>query len=297
MRKDKSNNRQVHNDYYKLGCQLIVIMAIMMVLILVLVTFTWYTLLKNRMVNSAERDVMTPYYLYLVDKNGTDSLNLTVGNLHPGETKQIIVGVTNKKPGNASGSNYTIAKDSSFQYELELAHTSNLPLDYHLYALNEIPESTTASSGDNTTTDTIELSGMNGKNENEKTTYRKITLKPNANSESISDKNNKEMYGETEKKETTVNWGTYNIYDKTSVPEGQSSDTYFQLSAKVGENGGETTFGLNYYLIELSWQEGITFADYLKETDLMYVIVNAKQLEPKESETSTSSANTAETTQ
>lgn len=296
MRKDKRKQRQVHKDYYKRGCQMIVAMALVMVLVLAMVTYAWYTLLQNRRVNSEERDVMTPYYLYLVDKNGTDSLNLTVGNLHPGETKQIVIGVTNQRPNDAGGSSYTIAKDSSFQYELELAHTSNLPLNYQLYALNELSESTTASSGDNTTIDTIELSGMNGKGDDEKTTYKKITLVPNENSTSISNKNNKEMYGETETQETTVNWGIYSIYDKTSVREDQKSDTDFQLSAKVGEDG-KVTFGLSYYLIELSWKDGIQFADYLKETDLMYVIVNAKQLEPKESQTSTSSANTAETIQ
>ena len=79
----------------------------------------------------------------------------------------------------------------------------------------------------------------------------------------------------------TVNLGTYDIYDKTS-----GSD--FQLNSKVENNN--VVFDLNYYLIELSWQEGIQFSDYLKETDLMYVIVNAMQLEPQENETTTTSA-------
>ena len=95
---------------------MIVAMTLVMVLILALVTYAWFTLLQKRKINSEERDVMTPYYLYLVDKNGTGSLNLTVGNLHPGETKQIVIGVTNQKPGDAGGTDYKIAKDSSFQY-------------------------------------------------------------------------------------------------------------------------------------------------------------------------------------
>lgn len=295
MRKDKRKQRQVHKDYYKRGCQMIVAMALVMVLVLAMVTYAWYTLLQNRRVNSEERDVMTPYYLYLVDKNGTDSLNLTVGNLHPGETKWIVIGVTNQKPNGAGGSSYTIAKDSSFQYELELAYTQNLPLNYHLYALSEISGSTTEGSSGNQTIDKIELSGMNGNGDDEKTTYNKISLTPNANSGDITVNNNKEMYGNDATSVTTVNWGIYSIYDKTSVPAEQKSDTDFQLSATVGENGN-VTFGMNYYLIELSWKDGIQFADYLKETDLMYVIVNAKQLEPKKSQTSVVSGETAETT-
>lgn len=268
MNKDRQNKRQVHNDYYKRGCQMIVAMALVMVLILVLVTYAWYTFLLKRQVNSEERDVMQPYYLYLVDKNGTDVLNLTVGNLHPGETKQIVIGVTNQKPNGASGSGYTIAKDSQFNYELELAHTSNLPLNYTVFAEKD------DATGENSRT--LEWTEKNG------TPVRKSFEKLSRNestSSTVSSKNNTEMYSDNVS--NTVNLGTYDIYDKTS-----GSD--FQLNSKVENNN--VVFDLNYYLIELSWQEGIQFSDYLKETDLMYVIVNAMQLEPQENETTTTSA-------
>ena len=42
----------------------------------------------------------------------------------------------------------------------------------------------------------------------------------------------------------------------------------------------------DYYLIEMSWKENANFSDNAKETDLLYVVVNAKQPEPtKKSET------------
>lgn len=273
MRKDKRKQRQVHNDYYKRGCQMIVAMTLVMILILVAVTYTWYTLLQNRRVNSEERDVMTPYYLYLVDKNGTDSLNLTVGNLHPGETKQIVIGVTNQKPNGAGGSSYTIAKDSIFHYDLELTYTSNLPLNYTVYAEN-------ASA---TGADTRTISWTDKDNKEGEKIFQKITRNESLSSE-MTTKNNTEMYQSNE----VVNKGQYDIYDK-------NGDSDFQLKTTVDENGN-VNFGLDYYLIELSWKDGIQFADYLKETDLMYVIVNAKQLEPKESQTSAVSGETAGTT-
>lgn len=277
MRKDKRKTRQVHNDYYKRGCQLIVALALVMVLILALVTYAWYTLLLTRRVNSKERDVMQPYYLYLVEPNGTDSLRLSVGNLHPGETKQIMIGVTNQKPNNEGGVSYQIGKNSSFHYDLELAYTSNLPLNFQVYALTE----TDQASGESTYTAKWTDQSKQSVTKN----YEKTLLTKNGDSsKQLTDKNNSEMYG-ADNVEQTVNQATYDVYDK-------NGDTDFQLSTKIDENG-DVTFDLNYYLIELSWQNDISFPDYLKETDLMYVMVNAMQLEPQESAGSTGESGSA----
>lgn len=280
MRKDKRKTRQVHNDYYKRGCQLIVAMALVMVLILALVTYAWYTLLQNRRVNSEKRDVMQPYYLYLVEPNGTDSLRLSVGNLHPGETKQIMIGVTNKKPNNENSVSYQIGKNSNFHYDLELAYTSNLPLNFKVYSLKE----DTQASGESAYT--AKWTDHNNQPVTKK--YEKSLLTKNdQTSNSLTDKNNKEMYGE-DKVDQTVNKATYDVYDKNGTSN-------FELKTTVGENG-EVSFDLNYYLIELSWQNDISFPDYLKETDLMYVMVNAMQLEPQESQESQESAGPAGST-
>lgn len=274
MRKDKRKNRQVHNDYYKRGCQLIVAMALVMVLILALVTYAWYTLLQNRRVNSEKRDVMQPYYLYLVEPNGTDSLRLSVGNLHPGETKQIMIGVTNQKPNNEGGVSYQIGKNSSFHYDLELAYTRNLPLNFTVYALTENDQA----SGESAYTATW----TNQNNQSVTKKYEKSLLTKNGDSsKQLTDKNNSEMYG-ADNVDQTVNKATYDVYDKNGTSN-------FELKTTVGEDG-KVSFDLNYYLIELSWREGISFPDYLKETDLMYVMVNAMQLEPQESQESAGSA-------
>lgn len=223
----------------------IVIIVLAVVFALVLIGFAWYYFQLHRSANSEKREVMSPYYLYLVDQNGTDSLNLTIGNLHPGETKQIIVGVSNKAPDGESEVAYPISKDSNFHYEMELAYTQNLPLDYRVYELQK------TESGD----------------------FQKTLLTQKAESEEISNKNNEEMYGEHA--EDIVNCGKYQIYDK------DAGGTALSLTTKV--NQGNVDFDLDYYMIELKWQDGIQFSDYLQETDLVYIIVNAMQLEPEES--------------
>ncbi|MDD6069478.1 MAG: hypothetical protein PUC12_01505 [Clostridiales bacterium] len=243
--------------------------AVVEVCILMMMSYAWYYYLSHRKVYSGERDVMSPYYLYLVEPNGTDALNLTVGNLHPGETKQIIVGVCNKEPGGESTS-YEIGKDSKFNYEFELAYTQNLPVNYIVYELTETQEDAAGNI-------TVEWSDGNQTIQKQ---FTKTALTPKGDSESISKKNNEEMYGE--KVSTTVNQGKYDIYDKAA------NGNAFDLTTTVATDG-TVGFDLDYYMIEINWQDGINFSDYLKETDLVYVIVKAMQLEPEE-------AATAETT-
>lgn len=214
------------------------------VCLLLMIGFAWYYYLSHRQVMSEQREVMPPYYLYLVDEKGTDQLQLTIGNLHPGETKQVVFGVSNKNPEGGSGDSYTISKNSKFNYELELAYTQNLPVTYKVYALTKAE-----GSGNDT----------------------KKALTAVSKSSELTNKNNNKMYGD--KVGDTVNLGKYDLYNKTSGAD-------FDLATKV-ENG-VVTFDLDYYMIEITWKDDIRFSDYLKETDLVYVIVNAMQLEPEE---------------
>ena len=240
--------------------------AIVEVCILMMMSFAWYYYQSHRKVVSEEREVMAPYYLYLVDETGEDFFSLTVGNLHPGEVKQIILGVTNKKPNNDGGISYNVGKDSIFDYELELAYTQNLPLEYKVYELQK---------QETETNDSITIKGIDSEG-NEKVIgiFNKTLLNQKAGANEISLKNNQEMYG-SDNVESTVNLGQYDIYDTGA------GGTSLNLETKVN-SGGEVTFDLDYYLIELEWKDGIDFSDYLKETDLVYVIVKAMQLEPEE---------------
>lgn len=240
--------------------------AIIEACILLMMSFAWYYYQAHRKVLSEDREVMSPYYLYLVDETGEEAFSMTVGNLHPGEVKQIIVGVSNKEPGGDSGISYNVGKDSNFDYELDLAYTQNLPLNYKVYELQK---------QDTTTNDSITIEGTDSEgNTITIGTFKKSLLNQKEGADAISDKNNEEMYG-FDNINSIVNLGQYDIYDTGA--DGES----LNLETKI-DSAGEVTFDLDYYLIELEWHDGIDFSDYLKETDLAYVIVKAMQLEPEE---------------
>lgn len=221
---------------------LIVLVIMSLLLIMLMISFAWYLYRSLTKIKSEDRDVMSPYYLYLLDEAGEDYFNLLVGNLHPGQRKQIIVCVSNEKPDDEGTQNYSIGKETSFNYELELAYTKNLPLNYRVYQVED-------------------KEGTNP-----------VLLSADANSVSISAKNNEEMYGD--ELADTVNKGQYDVYTN-------HESTKFELSINLDDEG-KPSFEKDYYMIELEWKEGIDFSDYLKETDLVYVIVNAMQLEPEE---------------
>lgn len=244
LHKNRKEN-QSHKPKKKPSRKLLIVIMVGVCLLLMMIGFAWYYYLSHHHVMSEKREVMPPYYLYLVDENGTDRLQLTIGNLHPGETKQIVFGVSNKNPEGGSGDSYTISKNSKFNYELELAYTQNLPITYKVYSLTKAQ-----GSGDDI----------------------KTLLTAVSQSAELTDKNNNKMYGD--KVLDTVNLGKYDLYNKTSGAD-------FDLATKV-END-VVTFDLDYYMIEITWKDDIRFSDYLKETDLVYVIVNAMQLEPEES--------------
>lgn len=249
------------------------------VCLLLMIGFAWYYYLTHRKVLSEERDVMPPYYLYLVDANGTDKLQLTVGNLHPGETKQIVFGVSNQAPEGDREASYKIGKDSQFNYELELAYTQNLPVEYKVYELTKVENGTSDEGSGTSNGNTVTVEWTDKSNNTVSQSFKKpeSALVPIGNSNTISETNNSEMYGD--KVKTTVNLGKYDLYNK-------NSGAAFDLTTKV-END-KVTFDLDYYMIEIQWKDGIQFSDYLKETDLVYVIVNAMQLEPEETTTAVS---------
>lgn len=243
--------------------QRMIILLLLLVCVFLMLSFAWYYYQSRRIVNTDDREVMPPYCLYLVEPNGTDELQLTVGNLHPGETKQIVVGVSNKAP-DGGNSTFNISRDSAFNYELELAYTKNLPVTYHVYELTK--EETAVSDSNHIT---VEWPGTGETTVSQ--CFLKKLLTKNGSSDAITTANNSEMYGNN----SVVNLGQYDVYDKTS---GAS----FDLTTTV--SGSSVQFDLDYYLIEIEWNENVAFADYLKETDLVYVLVTALQLEPKESE-------------
>ena len=54
------------------------------------------------------------------------------------------------------------------------------------------------------------------------------------------------------------------------------------LALEYKNSDGVSQYEYDYYLLEISWQDGVDFSKYTKETDLVYVVVNAKQPKPVE---------------
>lgn len=244
------------------------VMVIMMLIIIGL-TYSWYLFTDDNQGDRKDVDIMTPYFLYLLNPDDTYSLKFAVGNIHPGETKKIVICVSNKKPVDETEGSIDIARESKFNYDLEFIHTENLPVNYDIYELQkyDLPENATVD--DNW----ILVDGisnyywikMQGQlNENG-------TAKPLEVTKDLTGERLQNVFG-TETPEGVINKGKYLLYKY----DGQAEPQPMGLEYRDGK------YEFDYYLVEISWKEGIVFNDYTKETDLVYVVVNAKQPEPRE---------------
>ncbi len=241
-----------------------IIIGIMLTVCIALAgTFAWYTDSGRHIVESEEVEVMAPYYLYLLNEDDEESLQLSIGNLYPGETKQVIIGVSNKAAGETSV-DYLVGRNTEFAYELELAYTQNLPITYTVYELVE------------TTEDQKDFTIQNGLMHVKKN----MLLTKSGDSAALTVSNNKEMYDDPatvgDESADIINYVQYDLYDNASG----SNDLHLTTTVDAQ---GTTTYDLDYFLIEMEWQDDIAFDDYRKETDLIYIIVKAIQPRPEES--------------
>lgn len=238
--------------------------AIMSVVALMFSTgYAWY-LHSAKNIVTEQSAIMTPYTLYLLDGNTQEYLQLSVGDIHPGETKQVVVCVSSHDINKE-----TTSKDGVFQYNIELAYTQNLPITYRMYELESVDQANVAE-GTNYVTSQYTTVQDNGNMLT--TTYyfakkRDIPLVPAAD---VSEEYNNEMYGDSFA--AVVNKGKYDIYDQ------RNDGSPFTLSL-----GGTVEDEYNYYLVEMSIDVNVNLDRFAKETDLIYLIAKAKLPKPSES--------------
>lgn len=248
--------------------QFLTIVIMLCVMLLMLISFAWYYFKVDKEADSEQADVMAPYYLYLLDEDGK-SLSLSIGSLHPGETKQVVIGVSNKPAGSTSG--YLAGKNSKFDYKLALAYTQNLPITYTVYELKK---------GNTEDTDsTNQIFTVKDPLDGEVALQKYLMAKDDEQSETLTEANNEEMYGE-ELAQSVVNYVQYDLYPYDSDNTSGSGKTLC-LETKITDDG-TTSYEMDYYLIEMEWKSEIDFSKFIKETDLVYVIVDAVQPEPEE---------------
>lgn len=232
-------------------------------------TFAWYSYHLQEDAKRAQMEaaaVMAPYHLYLMNPNATDTLRFAVGNLHPGEVKQTVICVSNKRPDNYEGDESDMteqARDSEFGYDLMLVHTDNLAVNYSVYPLQreeiqpgvDLPEGSIIMEDDT----------------REKYYWMKEGADPVTGAASalagkdISDDMRQRVFG-NQSLDGIVNVGTYWLSDDAEM--------------KLTYAAKDQKYEFDYYLIEVEWDDISNFDDYKKETDLVYVVVNAKQPRP-----------------
>lgn len=225
-------------------------------------TMAWYLREDAKRARTEQATVMAPYNLYLLNPNARDTLQFAVGNLHPGEIKQTVICVSNKRPDNYTGdvsSMTELAKDSEFGYDLMLVHTENLAVNYAIYPLirHDIQKGVTLPKGSIIMDDdTKDVYYWTKDDEESMLAGEDITADMRARVKTDG--------------EGIVNAGTYWLSDDDSM----------MLSYETGWDGEEDGYEYDYYLIEINWKDINDFDAYRKETDLVYVVVNAKQPRP-----------------
>lgn len=222
-------------------------------------TMAWYLREDVKQAETGGAEIMAPYKLYLMNANARDSLEFAIGNLHPGEVKHTVICVSNRVPENYIGEDNMseLVKDSEFNYDLQLVHTENLAVDYAVYPLErrEITAGGTLPAG---------AIRMAGDDPSYSTCYWVKVASPIVGIDNT-EKMSKEVFGQTDITDI-VNAGQYLFFDDSSMNLAYSNGTY----------------EYDYYLIEVTWQDINDFDAYKKETDLVYVVVNAKQPRPTE---------------
>lgn len=227
--------------------QVLGVISIVGILLLFGITFAWYSVVK-READSKSAEVMEPYHLTLLNPSETDVLQLSVGSLLPGRTKQIVFCVSNKENEDKINMGGT-----DFDYSMELIYTENLAVNYKIYELTK----SDAENGSIVTEDTNQLFYWNVKAPNV----------PLAGTDVSAERHTEVGLGGTE-----INRGTYIQYTSN-----ESID--FHLSSGADGAGYES----QYFLLEIEWDEaaGNSFEKYEKETDMIYILVKALQPEPQ----------------
>lgn len=228
-------------------------------------TFAWYLYGQKQEADTKDIEIMSPYFLYLLNPGDSKSLQFSVGNIHPGEVKQVVICVSNSRPQDVTGELIDIAKESDFRYDLEFICTENLPLDYKVYELTKKAYDSSQ---------TLPPESILIENIEDFYWMRRVgadgTTVTDLMGENVSDMRWEAVFGNLQKNilNAIQNKGQYILFQKDAIGE------ELHLTYQNGQ------YDYDYYLIEMTWKENANFSENAKETDLLYVVVNAKQPEP-----------------
>ncbi len=238
--------------------QIIGICMIAGILMLVGGTFAWFNIF-DREAESKPAEVMKPYTLVLQNSSESAALQLSVGSLMPGQTKQILFCVSNKE-----NEDIVNMGGSDFEYSMELIYTENLALEYKIYEVVEV-----ADNGDGVivAADTVIVDGE----EQVQTTYwkKKLALSPLVGADVSARRHEALGLAGTE-----INSGKYISYAKDDIG---GFDNNLHLTSDG--NG----YAAQHFVLEIEWdnEAASNFNKYEKETDMIYILVKAIQPKPE----------------
>ncbi len=265
-RPEKQNKKK----FIKRGLRMQVLawVAILGTFMLIGGTFAWYSIVKKEATSEAV-NVMEPYYLTLLNPSETAVLQLSVGSLMPGNTKQVVFCVSNK---NNEGNDLIQMGGSDFDYSMELIYTNNLKLNYKIYYLAE----SDAENGTIVAEDTITVDG----NTTTEISYWVKALDTALVGNDVSAKRHVETgLANSESDDITdiINRGTYIEYTNADNTDANGQKVFY-LTSDENQEGYDS----QYFLMEIDWDSSAqnNFELYEKETDMIYVVVKALQPEP-----------------
>ena len=189
----------------------------------------------------------------------------------------MVICVSNQKPEDSDEIAIDIAKESDFKYDLEFIYTKNLALDYKVYELSrtEIPDN----DEEKIPEDSIMIEGVDDFYWNKKMvtidSQEKGTVK-SLEWKDVSKARWQAVFNDMEEEavKKIQNKGQYLLFQQ------DTNDIDLHLAYTYDTESKKPQYEYDYYLIEMSWKVNANFSDNAKETDLLYVVVNAKQPEP-----------------
>jgi len=276
-RKRKNDRKRIFNSK---RYQIMMWCATLAIVVCSTATFAWYGS-NERVADSAPAEVMKPYYLTLRNPSDTATLELAVGNLFPGDVKRVVFCVSNKN-NEKDGLDMGV---TSFEYSIELIHTENLALEYKIYELIKLEGE---QEGDIVVLDVVEEDGV----PKEYTSYFDLTPPGTPLSGTDVSEMRHRQAGLTDAQGNPINAtvlpinaGKYTSYTKSIVTDLNGNPMNLRLDANVVD--GKPTFDSQYFMIEIDWEEGAAanFEKYEKETDMIYLLVEALQPKPEKDTT------------
>ena len=214
--------------------QLVIAVALSVVLLVALPVYAWFT---HKLSIALTTKINAPTQLYITAGNKESVANLEMADIdvEDGNYKDFVFGI-----GGADVQ----------QYQIQLAHTTNIPFEYEIYRAKDVPEA-------DKNNDTV----VYVSDEENKTFYYKID--GNKISGHYLNQQGSEILADS-----TLHGKSYDSYGNVQ----KNAEALYWQSDGLSVNDAENPF-CDYFIIRVKWNENVKNN---KETDMVYLTVQRK---------------------